>query len=53
MCKRCKKPFKEIDLTWIQIKGKLQLLCEECHKIAVQSALKETSEQSEDLIDNR
>ena len=53
MCKRCKKPFQEIDLTWIQLKGNLHLLCKECHKIAAQSALKETSKQSEDLIDNR
>ena len=32
-CSHCKKPFQEIDLTWVRTKDKLRLLCKECYKI--------------------
>ena len=29
-CAKCKKPSEEINLTWIQVKGKLIVECDEC-----------------------
>ena len=31
-CSKCKKPFEEINLTWVQVKGKLIVECDGCLK---------------------
>ena len=29
-CWKCKQDFEEIDLMWVNVKHRLQLLCKEC-----------------------
>jgi hypothetical protein len=31
-CSKCKKPFEEINLTWVQVKGKMIVHCDGCAK---------------------
>tara|TARA_A100001391_G_scaffold183106_1_gene150032 strand:- start:28 stop:141 length:114 start_codon:yes stop_codon:yes gene_type:complete len=31
-CSKCKKDFKEAELTWILADGVLKLICDECKK---------------------
>ena len=32
-CSKCKKTFGEIELTWVEVKGKMVLLCDFCTKV--------------------
>ena len=31
-CSLCKKPFEEIDLTWLPVSDTFVLLCDDCNK---------------------
>ena len=32
MCSKCKKDSEEIELLWIMVDGKMELLCDNCAK---------------------
>jgi hypothetical protein len=31
-CAKCRKSFEEINLTWVQVKGKIILYCDDCNR---------------------
>ena len=31
-CSKCKKGFEEMELMWVKVNGKMELLCDNCAK---------------------
>ena len=31
-CAKCKKAYEEMELMWVKVKGKMELLCEGCRR---------------------
>jgi len=36
-CAKCKKPFEEINLTLVQVEGKIRVYCDECNRKSKES----------------